>query len=248
MARISQTKEGLISPGHHQHQVPLEGLGANLSKEILAEAIRKFDDESKWKDQLDSKALSLLGFNAVFVALVATAFTLAERDTTSIADYFWFPILIQAISALLLLCAVRVGKIDLGPSVVDLYRERKNLGDDYVDEVARHYIGSLLENRVVYSTRLAFYQAAVLLTAVSIAQLTVGLLVFLWATSAEATIDTDPFKWIPGTSLIVVLGLWTAYSHYRSHESLKEELEKWNSYLEEEGGTDDGVEEGKDSP
>lgn len=196
---------------------------------MLAEAVRKFDDEAKWKDSLDSKSLNLLGFNAIFVALLATASTFAEDDTGDVASYLWLPVLFQVVSTLLLLRVVSVCKIELGPSIVDVFKERKNLGEKIVEEVTVHYIGSLLANRVIYSSRVVLFQFAVLLTAVSIVQLTIGLLAFLGSSSIGGGTIADLFKWVPGVLLIAISGTWTAYEHLLAHRELKEELKNWES-------------------
>ena len=210
---------------------------------MLGEACRKYDDEVKWKDSLDSKALSLLGFNAVFVALLATASSFSGIDAQDATSYLWLPVLIQVVSTLLLLRVISVGPLDLGPSIVDVFKERDNWGKDIVEEVTAHYVGSTLANRIVYSGRAFYFQLAVIMTATSVIQLTIGLLAFLDSSSVGGGAMANLIKWVPGLVILAVSGVWTVVSHYRAHVQLETELVSWEFYIKSDGGRTDGNKE-----
>ena len=198
-----------------------------------AYAIRKFDEEAKWKDTLDSKALSLLGFNGIFVSILATvSVTLpGTTEALSLYDNSFVPIALQIVSVLLLLWVIGVFGIETGPNVVDLFRCREQKASSIVEQTMIMYIWSLLENRVAYAARCIVFTLALLFTAASIVQLSVPYLVLSCVGINEASLLVL-LKFVPALIVVLAAGVlaWSGHSSYLA--GLKIDLTEWADYYD----------------
>ncbi len=194
--------------------------------------VRRFDLELNWKDVLESKASSLLGFLGVFLAVLVSILSLRPEERLEILPLLAHPLLLQITAALLLFIVIFGYTVSVGPALPEVFQRREGAVEPIVAGIAAAYGTSILRNRLLLSKKVLWYQVAVLLMSASllqlglnIASLSISLTDYQWL-----TILIWP-RWVPGSALSG-LGFVLLYRDFRRLRTQQmEELIRWMAVL-----------------
>ena len=194
--------------------------------------VRRFDLELGWKDVLESKASSLLGFLGVFLAVLVSILSLRPEERLEILPLLAHPLLLQVVAALLLFIVIFGYTVSVGPSIPEVFGERHEEEDRIIAGLAAAYGTSMLRNRSHLSKKVLWYQIAVLLVSTSLIQLglNIVLLSFPWRDYPLLSAYAWP-TWAPG-SLFAGLATGLLIRDFRRLRAQQnEELIKWRAIL-----------------
>jgi len=192
--------------------------------------VRRFDLELGWKDALESKASSLLGFLSVFLAVLVSIVSIRPNERAEILPLLAHPLSLQIVAALLLFVVIFGYTLSVGPSLPEVFQKRSERSEPIVTGITAAYGTSILRNRLLLSKKVCWYQIAVSLMSISLVQLglNIALLAFSWSEYPLLTFLAWP-RWIPGSVLggLAVALLVRDYRRLRSQQM--QELIKWQS-------------------
>lgn len=187
---------------------------AETARLIYEEITRRFDEENRWRDELESKAGTFLGFVGVFLSILL----LYGSSTQQAGAPFWpvlmLPTALQVGATLLLLAALYGHGQFAGPSVADVVTASAAEAPVLSLELADAYAFSIVSNRPSHAKAVAAYHLAVVLSAAGLVQLACA--IAAWPIGSPPPVDLMasawPF-WIPGLGVVAVL----SYSLYRGY-------------------------------
>lgn len=195
--------------------------------------LRRFDLELAWKDTLESKAVTFLGFVGIFVAVLLSVATLGQVERMEVLGLLTTPLVVQTLAALLLFYVIFGYSVSVGPALTDMthFVDRPVAWVQIGTVIA--YGSSMLRNRAMLSVRVVLFQVSVLLVAASLVQIAISL--------SLSSIDTQAYPWIwaygaplwvPALAVSGGGAVWL----YRDFLGLKEkqgqELSEWLEIIE----------------
>jgi hypothetical protein len=205
---------------------------------VLDDFVRRFDNESRWKDDLESKAFSMLGFIGVFIAVLFSLSSFSSNEIQDALTLLAAPMLLMVVAAILLFIVVFGYSTAVGPAIEDVFKARENMPHWLKTGLLVGYGTSILTNRILLSLRALFLQIAVLQVAASVLQLGLNLMTtaLKWPDALSRTGIAAPLWqfvlfWLPALTLVSIL-LAKLISDYISLVTRqKEDLNQWKKLV-----------------
>jgi len=201
------------------------------------ELVRRFNRELEWKDALEGKAVTFLGFVGLYLAFLVTL-----PAGGAGGGVLALPAALQIGSAFPLMRVIYGHSIAAGPAPIRLLDLGRRTGSQFLDTMGRCIVSSTLANRRTHSVALFSFQVAVVLAGVALAQLAISV----------AARSADPEQsglawagqwivWLPGCTLAALL-TWLIHQSWKRYERhLRETIIEWEARMaQEEGGDPDG--------
>ncbi len=203
--------------------------------------VNHFRMELEWKDTLESKGVSLLGFVGVFLAVLISLASLAPPQNRETLKLLAAPVALQVVSAILLFAVVSGYATLVGPSLLAAFEARAKGARVFALSATTSYGTAVLANRILLTRSVVLFRLSVLFVAVSLVQL--GLAVGI----ASADVDRlGPFwtwewiAWVPAGLLAMAGSIIMTRDYRRLSSDLTEELRGWVEMTE--GASQDGTE------
>jgi hypothetical protein len=201
---------------------------------VLDDFVRRFDNESRWKDDLESKASSMLGFIGVFIAVLFSLSSLSSSEIQDTLTILAAPMLLLVFAASLLFVVVFGYSTAVGPAIGDVFKARENMPHWLKTGLLVGYGTSILTNRILLSLRALFLQIAVLLVAASVLQLGLNLMTtaLKWPDALSETSIAAPLWqfvlfWLPALTLVSILSTKLIRDYISLVTRQKEDLNQW---------------------
>ena len=215
--------------------MPTDSVAAAL-KEVHSDIVRRFEMERGWKDTLESKGLSFLGFVGITQVVLLSVTALGREGSFATLTLVAAPMFLQTLGTILLFRVVLGYTEEIGPSPVDMLAARGR-GPDWVRRGAVVAYGtSVLSNRILLTRSAAFYRLAVLLASVALVQLGISVAAGVLDPSRSLGVlwHGSWVLWAPA-ALGASFGIWLAVrSHSRVEKEQREELNRWVRLIQEE--------------
>jgi len=205
---------------------------------VLNDFIRRFDNESRWIGDLESKTSSMLGFIGIFMAVLFSLAALSTDEIKVALTLLAMPILLLIVSANLLFIVLFGYSTAVGPSLGDIFEGRKKLPYWLKTGLLVGYGTSILTNRILFAFRVLLFQIAVLLVAISILQLGFNLLATAlnWLYELNKVGITDSVGQIvlyclPALVVISIISSKLIIDYRLLNKRQKEDLNQWKSLI-----------------
>lgn len=202
---------------------------------IQEDLTHRFESELEWKNTLEGKALSFLGFVGVALTILFAVLTDNPETRGPNANLATAPALLLIVAVMLLTRAFFGYSIHAGPTPLQVFQDRKKAEEEVRTSLTRAYAQSLLTNRIRFSKARFFFQLSVLVSVAGIVQLGLSL----------AAINLDPARsagqsvwsvwpWCPGAAgaAAAVVLLWRGDRRFLT--KVKEDLNRWMAAMETE--------------
>ena len=216
---------------------------------IHDEFVRRFDVELTWKDNLESKATSFLGFVGLFVAVLLAVSASPDSLESQRVAVLAAPLTMQVISALLLFFVVFGYSVKVGPALLEVVSTRTFPPDRIQLGLSFAYGEAILINRLALSRKVLWFQLGVLFAAGSLIQLSLGIL----AVAADPLHQSRFFwdggwvLWLPGLAVVIAGTTLLVRDFARLVDRQREELMYWLR-SGRTAGTDDVQRAGGEAP
>jgi len=211
--------------------------------EVYQDFVRHYETELMWKDTLEAKAVSFLGFIGIFIAVLlsVSALDFSYAPDTDPADtavqilrVLAVPLALQVSAALILFYVMFGYMVSIGPSIADVYADRMRGPQLVRDSFIVAYGTTILNNRSRLSQRVVWFQLAVLLVAASLVQLVVSVpSVYL-----DVHINTWPILeslplFLPAV-LVFCIGAWLlVHDYFKLASKISEDSRLWEEAVKE---------------
>ena len=206
---------------------------AEATEVVHEDLSKRFQTELEWKDTLESKALSYLGFVGISLTLLFAVLTDNPSDRGPNSDLAIFPALLLVTSALVLMVSVFGTSIHAGPNPLQVFRARAEDEKAVRTGLARAYGYSLLANRLRFFRARFAYQLAILISAAAIVQLGFDLASVGLDPQRAAPYAWPQVSWLPGILVTGLSLLVLARRDVPMLRDLREEFKNWNAHVDE---------------
>ena len=186
----------------------VEELAGGSSSEIVhSDFERRFDTESEWKGELESKASTLLGFVGAFIVLLFSTELLWSDKIQDTLILLGVPMIFQILAAFLLFFIISGYATAIGPAFTSVFKDMNQDPEVLRKKLAVGYAASTLQNRVLFSRRVLYFQVAVLLVAGSylLLGLNMGAIALGWFDTTDSISGADEFQLLAIFIVVVVV-------------------------------------------
>jgi len=177
--------------------------------------VTRFEAEMKWKDDLENKSVSILGFVGIFIAVLVSIPTLGDDGELLSLKPIILSLGLQ-IAAACLLFAIAFGyAVSIGPKVDKVCGSIRNPAEYTLPKLVGSYAISIAMNRILFSKRFSWYQVSIWLIVTSLIQLVIGLIVNeLYLAEKWLQDVAEACYWLPGI-LLAAAGIYRLDRDYR---------------------------------
>ena len=208
---------------------------------IYEEITRRFDEENRWRDELESKAGTFLGFVGVFLSILLLYGGSTQAPSFPLWNALALPAGLQVGATLFLLAALYGHGQFAGPSPADVTALTEPDPSLLALQLADAYAFSMASNRASHAKAVASYHFAVLLAAAGLVQLAVAVAV---PQSAFATTGgpRSPawLLWLPGIGAVVALSFPICRGYAKDRRAAKELVYRLGRIAEARGNGKEG--------
>ena len=174
---------------------------------VHSDFVRRFDNESGWKGDLESKASTMLGIVGVLIALLFSTDLLWSDKIQDTLVLIGVPMSLQILAAFILFFIISGYATAIGPAFTEVFGDMKKKPEVLRRELLISYAACTLQNRILFSRRVLYFQTAVLLVAASYLLLALNLVAVApgWSDRTGSISVADAFPLIAAFTVIVIL-------------------------------------------
>lgn len=186
----------------------VEDMAGETSLDIVhSDFVRRFDNESGWKGDLESKASTMLGIVGVLIALLFSTDLLWSDKIQDTLVLIGVPMSLQILAAFILFFIISGYATAIGPAFTEVFGDMKKKPEVLRRELLISYAACTLQNRILFSRRVLYFQTAVLLVAASYLLLALNLVAVApgWSDRTGSISVADAFPLIAAFTVIVIL-------------------------------------------